>query len=146
MLLLTWGPGGTFFSRKAWGRNSWAPGVSCLPFRPRYAHWARWAHFMQTLTRETALVLPVCSSCGSWKRTASKGGDRDTAGCAENNRLPSGDPKGCGRPLGRHVPSCALSHGQAQVGFILWLFPRLKTTTTTQQLINAPMRSSNKSL
>lgn len=39
----------TFFSKKAWRRNSWVPRVTCLPFQPRHSHWAGWAHFIQTL-------------------------------------------------------------------------------------------------
>lgn len=49
MLLLTWGSWEAFFSRKAWGRNSWAPRVTSLSLSPRYSHGPRRTHFMQTL-------------------------------------------------------------------------------------------------
>lgn len=145
MLRLTWGAGGTSSSRKAWGRNSRAPRVSHLPLQPGYAHWTRWAHVVQTLARETALVLrllPVCPCCGSWKRTASRRGDRDPAGCAETDHLLQGGPKAENAPwVGRYVPSYAPPQRRSAAGqpwaYFMVISP-VKTKPKKQQRINVP--------
>lgn len=105
MLLLTWGSWGTLFSKQAWRRNSWAPGISHLSFQPRHPHRTGWAHFTQTLMRKTALALHRLHAGphhGAGKATAStQGCDRGAAHAVGTGQWLQGCPCNC---------VCFLSH------------------------------------